>query len=470
MYDRGGAVDHRGSIGMSEVSIRKVPTMGTWLAEDKRRAREEFARRSDTDFGTADMPISRYISPEFHQQEMSRLWPYTWQMACHETNIPEPGDYTSYEIGPRAYLIVRVDKTTIKAYPNACLHRGMQLLDGSGRTATLSCRFHGWTWNLDGSLRSIPERWDFPQTQQRSMTLPEARVAIWGGFVFINPDPNAEAFETFVGELPQHFKSAPLEDRTIAVHVSRVMPANWKVTMEAFIESYHVSPTHPQSVAVSQYAETQYDTYGPNVSRLATVSIAPATKAMRDMSPQAFADMAAKGTGRERVQLKEGQTYRQALAEQRRAEVEKVQGRSVEHLTDVEMLDAIQYFLFPNFMPWYGFGLPIVYRFRPNGDRYDSSLMDIYVLAPRDLNKPPIPAAKHITLPEDQPFSDCAVLGRLGPIFDQDYVNIAAVWKGLQSTVQKGIILGQYQESRIRHYHQRIDTFLANAHTNESHE
>lgn len=438
----------------------KEPSIGRWLEQDRRRASEAFARRSDRDFGTEDVPVSRYISREFHDREMSRLWPRVWQMACHETDIPNAGDYTTYEIGNRSFIVVRAGDDEIKAFPNACLHRGMQLVDGQGHAGAFACRFHGWTWNLDGSLRRIPESWDFPQVRDRAMCLPEAKVGRWGGFVFLNPDRNAEPFDEYLGELPEHFRSAPLEDRRVALHVGRVMPANWKVAMEAFLESYHVSPTHPQSVSVSEYAETQYDVYGDNVSRLATVSIAPATPQMRAMTAQEFADYASKGTGREPIQLREGQTYRQALAEQRRQDVANAQGRGVDHLTDVEMLDAIEYFLFPNFLPWHGFGLPIVYRFRPNGDRHDSSIMEIYLLAPRKLDEPAPAAPGMEWLPEDRPFQEHQGLGRLGAIFDQDYQNIVGIWKGLHSTEREGVVLGRYQECRIRHYHSRIDDFI----------
>jgi phenylpropionate dioxygenase-like ring-hydroxylating dioxygenase large terminal subunit len=430
------------------------------LAQDARRAPEAYAKRSVGDFGTEDLPIERYVERRFHEREMAAMWPRVWQMACHETDIPDVGDYITYELGLRSFVIVRTATDTIKAYPNACLHRGTQLVENQGRAAAFACRFHGWTWNLDGTLRRIPESWDFPQAAQRNMCLPSVRVGCWGGFVFINPDSGAESFEAYIGELPEHFKSAPLEQRRIAVHAARVMPANWKVTMEAFLESYHVSPTHPQSVPVSEYAETQYDCYGKNLSRLATISIAPVSEAMRKLTPQAFADLAAKTTGREPIQLKDGQSYRSALADQRRQEIAKVQGQPVDHLTDVEMLDAVEYFLFPNFLPWNGFGLPIVYRFRPHGDRHDRSIMEVYVLAPRDLSQPAPRAAQILWLPEDRPFAECAALGRLGPIFDQDYENIVGVWKGLHSTTQKGVMLGRYQESRIRHYHRRIDEFI----------
>jgi len=445
---------------MADTETVKQPTILEWLKQDTRKAPEAYARRADRDFGTDDLPVERYISREFHERELKLMWSRVWQMACHESEIPEVGDHTTYEIGQRSFIIVRAGENDIRAYPNACLHRGMQLVDGRGKGGAFACRFHGWTWNLDGSLRRITEGWDFPQVKERDMNLPAVKVGRWGGFVFINPDPDAQPFEQYIGELPQHFTSAPLENRRIAAHFERVVPANWKVAMEAFLESYHVSPTHPQAVPVSEYAETQYDIYGDNVSRLATVSIAPASGITKGMSAQEFADYGAKTTGREPVQLKEGQTYRQALAEQRRQEVAKAQGQPVDHLTDVEMLDAVEYFLFPNFLPWHGFGLPIVYRFRPNGDRHDSSLLEVYLLAPRVLSQPTPPAPPTVRIADEAKFAD-SPMGRLGAIFDQDYVNIVNVWKGLHSTVKKGVTLGRYQESRIRHYHQRIDDFLA---------
>jgi len=445
---------------VTEPLTAKEPTIAAWLAQDSRCASEVYTRRTEADCGTDDIAVERYTSRAFHEREIAAMWPHVWQMACHETDIPEVGDYITYEIGQRSFVVVRATADEIRAYPNACLHRGMQLVDDQGKTSAFACRFHGWTWNLDGTLRKITESWDFPQTQGRDMCLPQARVGQWGGFVFINPDRHAAPFADWIGELPEHFASAPLENRRIALHVARRLPANWKVAMEAFIESYHVSPTHPQSVTVSEYAETQYDIYGPNLSRLATVSIAPAAAATKAMSPQAFADFAAKGTGREAVQLAEGETYRNALADQRRRDVAAAQGEPVDHLTDVEMLDAVEYFLFPNFLPWHGFGLPIVYRFRPDGDRHDRSIMEIYLLAPRKLDEPCPPAAKIEWLPDDRPFAEHAGMGRLGTIFDQDYENIVGIQKGLYSTEKSGVMLGRYQEARIRHYHRRIDDFI----------
>lgn len=445
---------------MADRGSAREPTLSRWLDADHRKAGEAYAKRTRFDMGTADLPVERYVSRAFHDLEIEHMWSRVWQMACHDSDIPEAGNYITYEIGARSWIIVRQKDGSVRAFANACLHRGMQLADGQGSAPVLTCPFHGWSWNLDGSNRAVTQRWDFPQLEGRDLCLPQAKVANWAGFVFINPDADAEPFADFIGELPDHFRSAPLEHRRIAVHVARVMPANWKVAMEAFLESYHVSPTHPQSVAVSEYAETQYDIYGDNLSRLATISIAPVSDAMKALSEQEFADLGARTTGREPIQLKPGETYRQALAAERRSQIGAVLGQSLDHMSDCEMLDAVEYLLFPNFLPWHGYGLPIVYRFRPNGDRHDSSIMEIYLMAPRALSEPVPRAPEIVWLPEDRPFAEHEPLGRLGPIFDQDYANIAGVWKGLHSTRQAGLWPSHYQESRIRHYHRRIDDFI----------
>ena len=93
----------------------------------------------------------------------------------------------------------------IKAYYNACLHRGRQLKDYDGRCTEFRCPFHGFTWALDGALARSPRRWDFPHVDDAEFALPEAKVGTWGGFVFINPDPDAEPLEDFLGDLPEHF-------------------------------------------------------------------------------------------------------------------------------------------------------------------------------------------------------------------------------------------------------------------------
>ena len=144
-------------------------------------------------FGDEDKPIDRYISREVHELEKERLWTKVWQMACRESELANVGDSQVYDITDISILLVRTSPTEIKGYFNACLHRGRQLREGPGPLTEVRCPFHGYAWNLDGSLKQVPCQWDFPQVRPEEFHLPEVKVGTWGGFVFINMDPALRA-------------------------------------------------------------------------------------------------------------------------------------------------------------------------------------------------------------------------------------------------------------------------------------
>jgi len=108
------------------------------------------------------MPVSRYISPEFFERELTDVWPKTWQLACTVDHVAEPGDWFEYRVGRYSVLIVRGDDGVLRAFQNVCLHRGSELCSGSGGgLAEIRCPFHRWTWGLDGRLREVPSRREF---------------------------------------------------------------------------------------------------------------------------------------------------------------------------------------------------------------------------------------------------------------------------------------------------------------------
>lgn len=96
------------------------------------------------------------------------MWKRVWQMACREEDIPEVGDTLVYEICDISLLVVRTSESEIKTYYNACLHRGRQLREFDGNAQELRCPFHGFCWNLDGSLKQVPCEWDFPTLKKLS--------------------------------------------------------------------------------------------------------------------------------------------------------------------------------------------------------------------------------------------------------------------------------------------------------------
>lgn len=195
--------------------------------------------------------VDRYFKQEYHDLEVERIWKKSWQWACRQEEIPEIGDHMIYEVANLSFIVIRTGENAFKAYWNSCLHRGRKIRDCDGKRATeLRCMFHGWAWNIDGTMKDMTCGWDFPGTRDEVTHLPEARTGAWGGFVFINPDPDGESLESFLGELPKHFEEGghDFAKRWKQVHVIADLPVNWKVAQEAFIEAWHVISTHPQVV------------------------------------------------------------------------------------------------------------------------------------------------------------------------------------------------------------------------------
>ena len=145
------------------------------------------------------------------------------------------------------------------------------------------------------------------------------------------------------------------------------------------------------------------------------------------------------------------------MADATRARWRPVVGELVDEWSDAEMVDNLDYTLFPNFHPWGAFNR-IVYRFRPNGDDHRSSIMECIFLAPFKGERPP-PAA--ITrLGPDDPWTDAVELGVLSKVFEQDTFNMPRVQLGLESTFKPGVTLANYQESKVRWSHVLLDRWL----------
>ncbi len=440
------------------------PSAQEIMAGDAVAAPATLRTESQFDMGTADIPVERYISREFHELEVERLWKRVWQLAAREDDLPRVGDTVVYDIADMSFLLVRVAPDTIKAYYNACLHRGTQLRSRDGFTPELRCPFHGWTWNLDGSIKTIPCQWDFAHLPEEELALPQAKVGTWGGWVFINPDEDAISLEEYLGTFPEHFVW-DVSQRYKSLHVSKLLRVNWKACLEAFMESYHVIATHPQILTYLGDANTQYDVFPgtgpgrPGWNRMNTLSgvSSPHLGEPLDQQDILAAQMASYGI--EAPPVPPGETARRMLAATTRS-VFTPKPRSVtgEQLSDSEAIDNILYYVFPNFQPWGGIS-PINYRFRPNGNDPDSCIMDVMFLSDYAGDEKP-PSAKPIHLGFDDDWTEVEDLGALAMVFNQDVGNLPRVQRGLHATKKKGVSLGTYQESRIRQIHRELDYWI----------
>jgi phenylpropionate dioxygenase-like ring-hydroxylating dioxygenase large terminal subunit len=246
------------------------------------------------DLGGGGIPVSRYFSPEYFQKEVDHIWPRVWQMACREEEIHDIGDYHIYEIVGKSLIVVRTAPDEIKAFYNSCLHRGRKLVTLNGCKNEFRCPYHGFTWNSDGSFKENPIAWDFPQWEGQDMSLPQAKVDTWGGFVFINMDLEAAPLSAFIGPLAEDFAGYDYAGRYKAVHVSKVVRCNWKVLAEAFMESHHSITTHPQILPFLADANSQYDLLSDYVSRQFSASGVPSPWVARETAPAAGALMKAR--------------------------------------------------------------------------------------------------------------------------------------------------------------------------------
>ncbi len=416
--------------------------------------------------GDADVPIDRYTSREWHLLEKERLWKRVWQFACREEHIPNAGDHIVYDIAGLSFIVIRTQSGAIKSYPNACLHRGRRLKDYEGNCSELRCPFHGFAWTLEGALADVPAGWDFPHVEARrddDFHLPECKVATWAGFVFINPDPDAAPFEDFVGELAEQFEIWDLGNRFVEAHVTKVIAANWKIAQEAFCEAYHVNATHPQILNSLGDTNSQVDIWD-NCARVITPggTFSPLLGSQSPSESEIIRAMLDVRVDQEApLSVPEGSTARAVAAAAARHRWRPIVGDRVDQMSDAEMMDSIDYTLFPNFHPWGAFNR-IVYRFRPNGDDHRSSIMEVLFLSPFSGERPP--PAKVRELGVDEPWTTAVELGMLGKVFDQDVFNMSKVQLGLETTFKPGITLANYQESKVRWLHHLLGQWVGDEH------
>lgn len=434
-----------------------------------------FREAPQVEMGSADISLDRYKSRDWHDAEVTNVWQKVWQVACREEEIPEVGDFVVYDIVDDSVIVVRVAEDEIRAYFNACLHRGNALCLGEGHVEEFRCPYHGFTWSLEGELRQIRSQWDFKHVPVEEFQLPQAKVGCWGGFVFVNLDPDCGSLADYLEILPAHLDGFDFDKRYISVHVSKVMPCNWKVAQEAFIEGYHVAETHYEKdsegmvdpdglAAYMDDVMIQCDVWpeSAHVTRMTMASgVVSQHVAHHGRSEQHIVDtMLRNFPVDQRPQLKEGQKARPVLAEIYRKQLSALYGVDLSGHADTDVLDQVEYTLFPNFTFWPTLFAPLLYRFRPHGNDPDASVMEVYMLHPIPEDGRPYETAEVIWLGEDDDWASVKELANYGPILDEDTPNMVRMTKGMKATRKPGATLANYQENRLRGFHHTLDAYV----------
>ena len=446
------------------------------LKMDTREVPQFLMEESQVDLGTEPLSTERYTSAEYAALENEKMWPNVWQFAAREEDFPNPGDTIVFDNAGKSYLIVRQDDGSVKAFYNVCLHRGRRIRSQSGNASELKCPFHGFSWKRDGGLKNIPCAWDFEHLDKNEMALPELRVEQWHGFVMISEKQDIAPFRDWLGPASAHWDSWNLDECYTAIWVGRVLNCNWKVAAEAFMEAFHSVTTHPQILPFTGDANTRYDLYDDHVNRAITPSAVASPHVVELYNQNVVLDKLNSTGGRRALEgsdfdmetAKKGLDEddpvlaRKLMAENNRHSFGASCGRDFSDISDSEMIDSFTYNIFPNFAPWGGFVPNLVYRWTTGKDQ-DHCMMEIRVLKRAKKGEPKPQSAKMFLVPDDEPFAAAGeVMGKLlAAVFDQDLGNMPEIQAGLKASKNKQVHLATYQESRIRHFADTLEKYLA---------
>ena len=409
------------------------------------------------------VPARRYHDAGFFALEREQLWPRVWQMACRLEEIPDVGDFVAYENLDTSVIVVRVAPDTVKAYHNACRHRGVQLVEDRGKgLRSFVCPFHGWCWNLDGENTFVyaPERFDPETLDADDLRLRACRVELWGGCAFINLDDDApplrESIEPFASEQDEH----RVERMRTEWWQSTVLPVNWKLAMEAFMEGYHVMQTHPQLVAQGSGGgyeagtDTAAFTGATDVAGSSLYFMRTLSEGMGGMVHEKDIRVAEgmRGTSLPddpgEATLEWHRRLNDAIVDwQRRA------GMPIPDLNDLAARGIVSSvnFCFPHYFLLPTYGNAASYRIRPLGP--EETLFEIWSLTLFAEGDEPEPPTTPTPMPHDDP--------RWPPIPLQDFSNLPRQQKGLHTKGFESMRLSRDVEGMISNYHRLIDGYLA---------
>jgi Rieske 2Fe-2S family protein len=204
-----------------------------------------------------------YIDPRVLEVEQESIFERTWQLAGHISALPSPGSYVTTRAGSQPVLVVRDEEHELRAFKNVCRHRGSRLLSGSGQCKqAIRCRYHGWTYKLDGSLIGVPEGLSFEEKIDKSkFGLMPARVEVICGLVFVNLDPDATPLAELVGDLPQRLAPYRIETLEPFSTGDGSQPANWKLVVDNYVEGYHIPIAHPGLMRMLDYKHYDIEVY-----------------------------------------------------------------------------------------------------------------------------------------------------------------------------------------------------------------
>ncbi len=430
-------------------------------------------------------PVEAHLSRDYAAQEFDKLWSKVWQMAGRVEELPDVGSYITCDIGDESILIVRKSADELKAYYNVCPHRGRRLVStptganhACGKAARFVCGFHGWTFNTDGKNCFILDEqdWKGALNEQRT-SLTEVKVDVWGGWVYINMDPHCVSLREFLEPAasildPFEFGRMRFKWRQWVIY-----PANWKTSLEAFMEPYHVAGTHSQLLKYGNFyayskpyglhgvsgfderdpalrktggtsnmragsgADPRKSTYELALENYTTVNQASTTETLVNAAKR-LVDELPEGTPAADV-IKHW--YASARADDAK------RGVIWPSITPEQMSKAgLAWHIFPNQSVLQGVTFALCYRSRPYGDDPNMCLFEAYAIERFPEGEEPKTSWVYA-----EPTAE-----KWGMVLAQDFSNMCEVQKGMKSRGFRGPLPNPHQEQKVTNFHRNLANYM----------
>jgi phenylpropionate dioxygenase-like ring-hydroxylating dioxygenase large terminal subunit len=298
----------------------------------------------------ARLDTDPYTSDDFVKLEWDRIWRKSWLFAGLESDLAKPGAYFLYELGRESIVVTRNEEGRISAFFNVCQHRGNRIFSTErGTVRQISCPYHGWTYDLNGKLKRVPDVERFRQgvpSDQRS--LKPVVVETWAGLVWINMNPDAAPLDTFLGVIKENLAPYHIENMVLVKHQTVTIDANWKTAKDNFLEQYHVDFIHPQHASFVDCCNSENELWpfghsGTMVEGCVTNSRYPIPEEVPDILKARL-----QGVGLDPEDFRgRVSEIRKAVQKQKRV-VGKELGYDYSEFTDDQVSDVWQYDFFPN--------------------------------------------------------------------------------------------------------------------------
>jgi len=406
----------------------------------------------------------RYISKEWMALEWKNLWPKVWHLGGVLADLQDEGDFIRHNFGKESVIMVKQADGSIRAFFNACPHRGNRLVLGDvGSTPRITCGYHGWQFSSDGTLVNVQDPDDFPGGNPcGKVHLTQLRCETWGPFVFWCMDDDVAPLREWLAPFPDRLAGYGLENWVRVLNVSADCEFNWKIVRDNFNESYHLPTIHPElSTFINDgLPSTLFEMYpsGHNSMWMKGHQATTRKDFESGEAPAALAE-AAQAWGVDPADYK-GRTgdIRQAIIEAKRKLGPERGYKNYPDMTDQQLVDYFHCTLFPNLTLTMSPEQCQILRTEPHPTDPEKCIFQHWCLYP------PVAGMKEVYTPVGMaPLKHDAIAYHctygdgtsVGYVADQDLSIGTTQQQGLNSRGFKGFILPN-QEKRVQRFHELL--------------